>query len=340
MKENSFNNSISFLETELSERFTPRRIDTNQKLIASYERLGLNEIADHIRWCGSDLDFRVPADFSGPPKLFRANFCKERLCSMCAWRRSLKVFGQVSQIMDKLQADKYEFVFLTLTMRNCSADELEKTIDLFQQSFHRFNQRARVKRAFKGAFKGFEITYHPENRYLGWEYHPHFHIIYAVRRSYFSSDDYLSQKLLKSIWRECSLLDYDPVIHIQRVRPGKDKVTGDQTLAGAVAEVAKYVVDPDKIFAENYYDDDDIDEAVYHLTSALAHRRLCSFTGVFKKVAQELQLDDLNDGDLVQTDNEKVRSDVGWLIINYKWRVGFGYELNFVRKEEEKEDDN
>ena len=81
--------------------------------------------------------------------------------------------------------------------------------------------------------------------------------------------------------------------------------------------------------------DDEIDNAVFYLSRALSGRRLCSFTGVFKKVAAELKLDDLNDGDLVNTDNEKLRADVQHILIYYKWNVGFGYERTQVVYEKE-----
>lgn len=327
----------SQVESELLDRFVPRRINTNQKLIESYDRLGMTEIADHIRQCGTALDFRAPADFSSAPKLFRANFCKERLCSMCAWRRSLKVFGQVSQIMDKLQASNYQFVFLTLTLRNCSGSELPFVFDDFSKGFNKFKQRAPIKRAFKGFFRAYEVTFHPEKRHLGMEYHPHIHLIGVVNKSYFVSKNYLNQSQLQKIWKEVCEIDYDPYIYVCKVYPGIDKQTGEINLKDAVAEAAKYTIKPDTIFDEVYCNNDEMDQAVYELTAALAHRRLCSFTGVFKKVAKELELDDLTDGDLVQTDNERIRSDVGWIIITYRWNVGYGYERAHVRFEEEKE---
>ena len=49
---------------------------------------------------------------------------------MCSWRRSLKIFGQVSQVMNKaLDNEEYRFLFLTLTCKNVYGEDLSNQID-------------------------------------------------------------------------------------------------------------------------------------------------------------------------------------------------------------------
>lgn len=322
------------LNQEISDEFEDRKRSAWQ-LIESYKRLGMNDRAVKVASCGTDLCFRAPSDLSDSAKLYRANFCKDRLCWMCSWRRSLKIFGQVSQVMDKLQADhNFRYVFVTLTIRNCSGERLSSELTALSKAFNLFNKRSRIKKAFKGAFRTYEITYHPEHP-SSLQFHPHIHIIYAVNKSYFHSTSYISQEELQEIWRECAELDYEPLVDIRVVKPTQTD-DGDINFKQAVAEVAKYTVKPEQIYVGR--SDLDIDHAVWALSSALAGRRLCSFTGVFKKIAAELNLDDLNDGDLVHTDNEKLRPDVQYILIHYKWNVGYGYERTFVTYE--KEDDS
>ena len=50
--------------------------------------------------CANSLEFLRYAD--GSKKLKQAYFCRNRLCPMCQWRRSLKLFGQVSMVSDLL----------------------------------------------------------------------------------------------------------------------------------------------------------------------------------------------------------------------------------------------
>ena len=59
----------------------------------------LNLISDSrlfdLEHCADTLLFMQNAE--GKKKLKSANFCRLRLCPMCQWRRSLKMFGQVKK---------------------------------------------------------------------------------------------------------------------------------------------------------------------------------------------------------------------------------------------------
>lgn len=316
------------IEEELYKDFQGHK-EYDLELANVYDRLGMSEKAFRVRLCGTDLKFRIPEDFSETPKLYRANFCKDRLCSMCGWRRSKKIFSQVSKVMDKLEPD-YAFIFITLTVRSCSAGELKKTIDLLMYGFKKFALIRSIKRAFKGYFKTLEITRHPEH-FRSIEYHPHLHCVFAVRKGYFKGKDYIKQDELIDYWRQACGLNYDPVVDIRKVKP-KIEDDGEINLKAAVCEVAKYSVKTADVLDGTQRMQED---AVLTLVDSLSSRRLCSFGGVFKKAAQELKLDDLLDGDLVLTDGDKLRKDIGYLLVTYQWRAGFGYERAYVTKLEE-----
>ncbi len=99
----------------------------------------LNLISDSrlfdLEHCADTLLFMQNAE--GKKKLKSANFCRLRLCPMCQWRRSLKMFGQVKKITDKiLESDKsIRFIFGTFTIRNCDAKDLEACIDNLNKKF-------------------------------------------------------------------------------------------------------------------------------------------------------------------------------------------------------------
>ena len=168
------------LELELESKFTERMM-LNGQVAESYKRLGFQNRSINVQKCGTDLWYHVTPDT--PPKLYKANFCKDRLCPMCGWRRTKKIFGQLSKIMDKLD-EEYKFVFVTLTVRNCSSDELKEQIQALYKAFDLFNHYKEVKQAFKGYFRALEITRQREDiRLKSTEWHPHFHVIYAVKPS-------------------------------------------------------------------------------------------------------------------------------------------------------------
>lgn len=166
----------------------------NLELAESYKRLGLKK-AYRVEECGTLLSFKkIEEDLK---KLFKANFCKDRLCPMCSWRRSMKVFGQVSKVMDRALEDKeYRFLFLTLTVKNCTGEELSKLIDKMFKSLELLFKRKEVRNIVIGYFRGLEVTHNLDKNSKDYDtYHPHFHIILMVNKSYFTqSVQYISQK--------------------------------------------------------------------------------------------------------------------------------------------------
>lgn len=318
------------LEEELHGKWLDKKHDS-LKLAAIYENIGQQTRGERVQQCGSVLQFLPPVDPDEKPRLIFANFCRDRLCPLCNWRRTMKIFGQVSQIMEIIGRD-HRFIFCTLTVRNCSGKELPGVIGQMQKAWNRL-LTYKDMRPFKGAFKALEITRHPEYpREL--EYHPHFHIIFAVKPSYFTdSKYYLRTDRMVELWSKAMRLDYNPVCDLRTVKP-KDTEKyegepGELAEKSAVAEVAKYAVKSADYLRGRF---SDVQRAVADFLRALDGRRLCSFSGVFKEAKQKLGLDDETDGDLIHTDPaEKLRADVQYMLMEYRWRVGFGYTLEFVR---------
>lgn len=321
---------MNSIELELEKKFHDRIIQ-NGRLAESYERLGYEKKARTVSSCGTELDWLKPDDHTIPHKLIKANFCKDRLCPMCGWRRTKKIFGQVSRIMDKLD-EEYEFVFVTLTVRNCSSAQLPEQVHALFKAFDLFNHYKEVRQAFKGYFRALEITRH-EHRIRSVEWHPHFHVIYAVKPSYFTSRYYISHPELIRLWAQAFQIDYDPSVRIEKVKPkeNKKRYTEKEHL-DALHEVAKYAT---KSFDYLTNDTEDTDIGVFTLMRSLTAHRLCGLGGVFRKVAQELKLDDMTDGDLVNTDNEELREDIAGMIYRYNWRAGWGYTQTSVEDYQE-----
>lgn len=318
------------IEEELHGKWLDKK-HASLKLATVYENIGLQIRSERVQQCGSVLQFLPPTDPEEKARLIFANFCRDRLCPMCNWRRTLKMFNQVSQIMEII-GQNHRFIFCTLTMRNCSGKELPEVVSLMQKAWNRLLTYKDMK-PFKGAFKALEITRHPEYpREL--EYHPHFHIIFAVKPSYFTdSKYYIRTDRMVELWRKAMRLDYDPVCDMRTIRPkDTEKYTGDPgelAQKSAVAEVAKYSVKSADYLLGRF---SDVQRAVADFLRALDGRRLCSYTGVFKEAKQQLGLDDETDGDLIHTDpNEKLRPDVQYMLIEYRWRVGLGYTLELVK---------
>jgi plasmid rolling circle replication initiator protein Rep len=330
------------LEAEILQKFSPKKVFSTM-LARSYARLGYENKAFRVSECGSFLEFAVQGEKSvrksvknatnlvvdtveyNAKKLINANFCKDKLCAMCSWRRSLKIFGQVSQIMDLIEND-FVFVFLTLTIRNVPGSGLIEAIDELNYSWHKFSGFKRIKNVMQGFFKAVEVTYNREKD----DYHPHLHVILAVKRDYFRSDDYITHKEFRELWQKALGVDYLPIVDVRKCKSKETKAnyTAVNSLKDAVREVAKYSVKATDFLLPNL---DKRDEVINNLFIALNNRRMCSFGGVFLEARQKLKLDDCESGDLVFTDNEKLRNDVATMLYRYGWTCG-AYKLIAIEK--------
>lgn len=299
-------------------------------LADSYRRLGdsFKSKQFRVRDCGNYLEFKRFLD-NNTLRLNHANFCKVRLCPMCSWRRSLKIYGQVSKIMDEVVKNKdYEFIFLTLTTRNCEGEDLSITIDNIFNAFNKLTRRKKYRNSIKGHFRALEVT-HNLNYDSDWfdTYHPHLHIILVVEKNYFKKPElYINQKEWTNIWKKSLKVDYTPTVHVTKVKDTKGK-----GVEKTIAETAKYTVKSDDYIIRDDISNEIVetmtDDSVYILDKALAHRRLTAFGGILKEYHKELNLDDMEDGDLVNTDNEDLREDIDYILERYSWHIGYNQHL-------------
>jgi len=263
-------------------------------LADSFRRLGKKKKGNRVWWCAKTLVFAKGIE-KDEKKLQSAKFCKERLCPMCQWRRSIKVFYQVRKAFDKVHSENNDLtpLFLTLTVRNCILLELDETLDMIFKGWNRFHARRKVKRIVKGWFRSLEITFNKKDE----TFHPHIHAIILVSNEYFKSADYMDTVEWVQKWKESLRLDYDPICDIRRVydTQGEHK---------AFAEVAKYTLKE----AEYLTSDKDLtDKLVKSLGPALKGRRLYAYGGLLKKAIKDIDpgyLEDDAEEDLIIVDDQ------------------------------------
>ncbi|MGY4110017.1 plasmid rolling circle replication initiator protein Rep [Aeribacillus sp. SP014] len=141
-----------------------------------------------------------------------------------AWRRSLKIAYHNKLIVEEANRRYHcAWLLLTLTVRNVEGGELRQTISDMMKGFNRLTKYKRFDAAVLGYFRALEITKNHEEH----TYHPHFHVLLPVKKSYFTGKLYISQKDWTSLWKKAMKLDYTPIVHIQRVK-GKTKIDAEQ----------------------------------------------------------------------------------------------------------------
>lgn len=296
----------------------------NLRLVELYKKArikDINLISDSrlfdLEHCGDTLTFLQNAE--GKKKLKTANFCRVRLCPMCQWRRSLKMFSQVKKITDKiLENDKStRFIFGTFTIKNTDAENLEACINTLNKKFKylvdqkkTFAPAKKLKQNLLGYLKAVEVTYNSKDK----TYHPHLHVIFAVKSTFFkNSSNYMTKKEWIELWQKALGVDYKPQTDIRAIKSGTAK---------AVAEVAKYPVKTALILSLS---DDEAIKVLKTLTLSLNKKRFVSYGGIFKTVKQELKLADVEtDKDLVNTDIEQQERFNAVIAVLFKYNFKFG----------------
>ena len=230
------------------------------------------ETAYKIYQCATYVKF---SDDNGQAKITDANFCRQRVCHVCAWRRQAKFLSQITPILAQTSAEGYEFIFVTLTVKNATYKRLKCTIDNMMSAYNKLLGRSKIHKAFAGVIRSMEITYNPERG----DYHPHIHMLVAVKPEYFFNPDlYITKDEMLSIWSSCAKLNYLPSIDME-------KVTNSTK---ASIETIKYALKP-SIYEEAL-------KGFYYL---LRGRRLISFSGIFSKYRKDFERE--QEGDLLET---------------------------------------
>lgn len=265
--------------------------------------------AERLRNCANFLQYEV--NNNGIKKLRLANFCRVRLCPVCTWRRSLKVYSQCDNIINAIKKDNsnLQYIFLTLTMKNVMPLELNEAINQLHKAFNAMTRYKAFTSAIKGYYRGVEITH---NIYRD-NYHPHIHTILCVNKSYFTDTKiYISQAKWSELWKKALKEDYSPIVDVRKCK-------GDTS--ASIAEVAKYAVkDKDYIIADDW---DMTINTVKLLDEVLANRRFVAFGGIFKEYHKKLNLDDVEEGDLLHVENEDKLTEEKQKLITYVWATGY-----------------
>ena len=267
----------------------------NRKAIEWLQDRNLHSKAEKIETCGEHIGI---TNIGGIAKIIKADFCREKLCAVCAWRRQSKFLAQMFPVIDVLERKGYRFIFITLTVRNMGLESLPGAVDDLMHGYDKLLKRRKIKRAWSGICRSVELTYNQEDN----TFHPHIHLLVAVEEDYFSNPDkYITKTELWKIWRDCMKLDYDPDVSIQ---------AADDT-AEASVETMKYALKPTQ--AEVAF------HAFYYI---LHHRRLISFTGVFAELRKQMKYSDFEN---VLTDEEDIVMSRPVIYQLYTWDASGGF---------------
>lgn len=287
----------------------------NPRFSSYIEPLVSKKLSERIKECGDFLQMLSDLSLENS-KLHQANFCGNRFCPMCSWRVACKDSLEISILMEHLRKEENkEFIFLTLTAPNVKGEFLDAEIKKYNKSFERLMKRKEVKQIVKGYIRKLEVTYNSDSTSNAYDtYHPHFHVVIAVDKSYFTSRNYLKHDRWLNLWREA---------------------TGDYTITQVDVRKAK-ANDYKEVYELAKYSAKDTDylinrEVFTTFYKALKGKQVLVFSGLFKdahKMYKNHELDIYKEQDTIEYA----------YMVNYNWLKN-KYDNTNIREltEEEKQ---
>ena len=257
--------------------------------------------AYNVKQCGNVLEFK-PTD-EGYLKLHKTWFCKSKLCPVCNWRRSMKNSYQAQRVIEEVvkEKPKARWLFLTLSTRNAiDGEHLEESLKHMAKAFNKLKMYAKVKKNLVGFMRSTEVTVNEKNG----SYNQHMHVLLCVESKYFrGSENYISQKEWLSFWKKALQINYEPVVNVKGITPNQK---GDKDIQAAIKETSKYSVKSSDFLTD---DDERNQEIVNDLEKGLYRKRMLSYGGLLKQKHKILNLDDAEDGNLINTSDEDKTTD-------------------------------
>lgn len=249
----------------------------NADIVSNYFAGKFQNYSDRVYYCSEFLDFVFARPLAGDRseflnlKLSSARFCRVRSCPVCQWRRSLMWKAKAHQILPKIVESypTHRWLFLTLTVRNCSITELRSTLTLMHNSFKRMT-KLKVFPAV-GWIKSTEVTRGDDN-----SAHPHFHCLLLVSSGYFGGRTYLKQEDWVQLWRRSLRIDYNPIVDVRAIKKGKSPIT-------VIPELLKYCTKESDLVADR--------EWFLEFTRQMHNARTIATGGILKNYLRELEQD-------------------------------------------------
>lgn len=252
----------------------------NIRMARRMKAAGYKTRAFRMEHCGDYIMFGK-CTTCGHVEVQHANLCRDKLCPVCQWRKSRRLFGEMCRTLCYIDdIDTYSAGFLTLTVKNCTVDKLSDTLSRMAAAWNRFLANRQIKGIVRGWARSLEITYNSQSG----EFHPHYHVILLY-------DDLIGEgrtrALLRQRWATAYQAGYEPITDFRVI----DDVRGDnRDLGAAIAETYKYAVKSDDCAAMPL-------QTFRDFVAQINGKRFQAFGGIIKKARRELGLTEDDTGD-------------------------------------------
>lgn len=249
------------LKKEKLKKITKKKVE-QRKIIDILLKLNEDKKAKRLQECASFIEL-TSCQVCGV-HITAANFCRERVCNICAWRRQAKYRSEFQKMLNIINPKENSLRHLTLTIKNVKEDELSEYLNKMFYAWKKLVLNTEWKKHVIGSSRTLEITYNEKEK----TYHPHFHCLIEKKGNF-------STAKIGEAWRKALQINYSPEVKIKKLTDEK-----------GILECFKYA----------FKSTEATPELIKVFLYTLKGRRLVGFTGSFKEARQKLKLsDDIKD---------------------------------------------
>ena len=227
--DNDVNDTI-YQTLSKAEKFILNTEELRNILHKYYLERGKIHQAQAVRECGRFLMFKQYKDKDSTAQLARANFCKNPLCPMCAWRKHIKTYNIMQYAVEELQGKVSHLVLAIPNTYNISKERItmlkERAVSFVRSELN-----------CNDYFSSLEIVASEKG------YHPHIHMLLCTKEYFEVSKEYILE--MSGRWKahfdKCDTEIYDReyqgyTFYIRGLAGTKEE------LKSAILETTKYIL--------------------------------------------------------------------------------------------------
>lgn len=269
---------------------------------------------ERILNCSNDLIYVFDDDVNsltyGRATFHNARWCCVRHCSFCQFARARRLKAKFFKVFTFENIAEFDWIFLTLTIKNCPDNEIRSTIDLMNKAWQRLTQRKDFPA--QGFIRSFEITMQrdrlssdgkskkssgaptrsPDGYLMA---HPHLHVVLCMKPGYYEHN-FKDKDWWIDQWQSCLRVDYRPSVSIKKI------VDYENDLVSALLETLKYTTKPADFDLSNPVAGEWLDV----LTRELHKVRAISVGGNVAKLCPQSDIDAIEE--VIKLDDEQLQS--------------------------------
>lgn len=203
--------------------------DEGARIAARLLDIGQDRRASAILSCGT-YTRGTECPECGAFRVYSTSLCRDRLCPVCAWKSSRRLFYRAVAAIQTLELEySHQYLHCVLTLQHSKRDCLRDHLNVLTRAYGRFRRFSAMK-GVDGSLRSIEIT-HGEHGF-----HPHIHAILTVPRT----AALITENAVRDAWRRALDSEYAPQVNLTEAY----SVDAADDVFSAVAEACKYALKP------------------------------------------------------------------------------------------------